>query len=144
MIDFSTLTSLATVAWIFIAAWELNQSRLLAKSTFEDSFDEKYRQLAFDIPVDALLSKKVSRAKREIARESVYNYFDLSNEQTYLRTKKRVSYNRWKEWSTWIQQNLKRPFFQEILKEVEADSYETFSYLERLIAEDFKNDPAKW
>ena len=32
----------------------------------------------------------------------------------------------------------------EVLEEVEKDSFETFSYLERLIEEDYKVDPAKW
>jgi len=43
-----------------------------------------------------------------------------------------------------MQQHLKRPFFKEVLEEVEQDSLETFSYLERVINEDFKTDPAKW
>ena len=142
--DWNTLTSIATVIWVFIAAWQLREGRKVSASAFEDSFDEKYRHLAYAIPVDALLSKNVNRANKEAAREWIYNYLDLSNEEVYLRMKKRVSSSRWQEWSLWIQQHLKRPFFQEVLQEVENDSLETFSYLERLIQEDFKNDPASW
>jgi len=138
------ITSIATAIAVFIAAWQLWESRKLAESAFEDSFDEKYRQLAYSIPVDALLSKKVWVWKRNAAREGVYNYLDLSNEQVYLRMKKRVSYDRWIEWSKGIQQHLQRPFFQWVLQEVENDSFETFTYLERLISEEFKTDPAKW
>ena len=143
-IDWNMVTSVATAIGVGIAAWQLWESRKLSASAFEDSFDEKYRQLAYSIPVEALLSKKVGLSKRSIAREWVYNYLDLSNEQVYLRKKHRVSYDRWIEWSKWMQQHLKRPFFKEVLEEVEQDSLETFSYLERLINEDFKTDPAKW
>jgi hypothetical protein len=97
--DWNMITSIATAIAVFIAAWQLRETRKLSESAFEDSFDEKYRQLAFSIPVDALLSKKVDKDKIEIAREGVYNYLDLSNEQIYLRKKKRVSYERWIEWS---------------------------------------------
>jgi len=138
------VTSVATAIWVAIAAWQLWESRKLSAAAFEDSFDEKYRQLAYDIPVDALLSKKVNKQDMTQAREWVYNYLDLSNEQIYLRVQNRVSGDRWTEWSKWIEQHLKRPFFKKILKEVEKDSLDTFSYLERLIEEDFKNDPVKW
>jgi len=137
------ITSVATAIWVAIAAWQLWESRKLSAAAFEDSFDEKYRQLAYDIPVDALLSKKVNKQDMTQAREWVYNYLDLSNEQIYLRVQNRVSRDRWREWSKWIEQHLKRPFFKKILKEVEKDSLDTFSYLEKLIEEDFKNDPAK-
>lgn len=138
------ITSVATAVGVAIAAWQLWESRKLAASAFEDSFDEKYRQLAFSIPVDALLSKKIPLWKRTIAREWVYNYLDLSNEQIYLRKQKRVSYDRWVEWSKGMQLHLQRPFFREVLDEVENDSFETFSYLEKLIEEDFQTDPVKW
>lgn len=138
------ITSVATALGVFIAAWQLWESRKLSESAFEDSFDEKYRQLAHGIPVDALLSKKVSKDQKKIAREWVYNYLDLCNEQIYLRMKGRINKDRWIEWSKWMQQHLKRPFFIEVLKEVEKDSLDTFTYLERLINEDFQNDPITW
>jgi len=138
------ITSVATAIGVFIAAWQLWEARKITASAFEDSFDEKYRQLAYSIPVDALLSKKVNKDKKKMAREWVYNYLDLCNEEVYLRMKNRISSDRWIEWSKWIQQHLKRPFFKEVLQEVEEDSLETFTYLERLISEDFKTDPATW
>ncbi len=144
MIDWNMVTSIATAVGVFLAAWQLWESRKLTQSSFEDSFDEKYRHLAYSIPVDALLSKKVKNENKQVAREWIYNYLDLCNEQIYLRMKGRITYDRWIEWSKGIQQNLKRPFFKEVLKEVEKDSLETFTYLERLLQENYKNDPAKW
>jgi len=68
-IDWNMVTSVATAIGVGIAAWQLWESRKLSASAFEDSFDEKYRQLAYSIPVEALLSKKVGLSKRSIARE---------------------------------------------------------------------------
>ena len=58
-IDWNMITSVATAIAVFIAAYQLWETRKLTESAFEDCFDEKYRQLAYNIPVDALLSKKV-------------------------------------------------------------------------------------
>ncbi|MFT5610752.1 MAG: hypothetical protein ACI9WC_001952 [Arenicella sp.] len=149
--DLTTLTSLATTIGVLIGAcavligaWEIRQSKKLSEAQFEDSFDQQYRELSHEIPVDALLGKSLDEGKKNQAREAIYNYLDLCNEQVYQRVKKRVSQARWHEWSSGIKANLNRPFFNEIWEEVKIESKGSFSFLERLEQEDFKSDPAKW
>ena len=138
------VASLATALGVFVAAWQLWEGRKIASASFEDSYDQQYRALAYQIPVDALIGKPLAADKRLEAREAVYNYLDLCNEQIYQRHKKRISRDRWQEWLSGIEQNLKRAFIAEIWGEVKSDSTETFSFLERLEKDSFKSDPANW
>lgn len=149
--SFDTLASMATTIGVLIgacgvlvAAWEIRQSKKLSEAAFEDSFDQQYRELSHEIPVDALLGQSLDEDKKNQAREAIYNYLDLCNEQVYQRVKKRVSRARWREWSSGIKANLSRPFFNEIWVEVKIEAKGSFSFLERLEQEDFKSDPAKW
>jgi len=143
-IDWDMITSVATAIGVFVAAWQLWEARKVSQSSFEDHLDEQYRQLAYAIPVDVFLSKKIDKKTRNTAREWVYNYLDLCNEQIYLRMKNKISHDRRREWESGIRQNIRRPFFAEVLQEVEDDSLETFTYLERLIQEDYNTDPKNW
>ena len=79
-----------------------------------------------------------------MAREAVYNYLDLCNEQIYQRSKKRISKDRWEEWSSGIEINLERPFIQSVWLESKESAAGSFSYLERLERANFKLDPACW
>ena len=77
-------------------------------------------------------------------REIIYNYLDLCNEQTYLRQKKRISKNRWKEWNDGIKDNLAKPAFKEVWDEIKEKAPTTFTALDLLEKGEFKIDPAKW
>jgi hypothetical protein len=103
--------SIATAFGVAVAAWQIWENGKLAQSTFEDSFDQQYRKLAMEIPVDALIGTPIPEAKKLIVREIIYNYLDLCNEQVYLRVKKRVRTERWKDWQDGIKENLRKPAF---------------------------------
>ena len=122
---------------------KIRESRKLAQTSFEDGLDQQYRKLAMNIPVDALIGKPINDKKDEL-REIIYNYLDLCNEQKYLRQKKRISKNRWKEWNDGIKDNLSKPAFREVWNEIKATAPDTFTALERLEKDEFKIDPAKW
>lgn len=141
--NWDTVASLATAIGVFIAAWQIRESRKLALTSFEDGIDQQYRKLAMDIPVDALIGKPINDKKYEL-REIIYNYLDLCNEQTYLRQKKRISKNRWKEWNDGIKDNLSKPAFKEIWNEIKDKAPKTFTALDLLEKGEFKIDPAKW
>jgi len=138
------LSSIATAVGVVIAAWQIWESRQLSAAIFEDSFDQQYRQLSYGIPVDALIGKTLVETEEKKARESVYNYLDLCNEQIFQRHKKRISPDRWNEWKNGIKQNLDRPFFKKVWTEVKEEAEGSFTYMERLEEEQYKNDPAKW
>ncbi len=142
--NWDTVASAATAIGVAVAAWQIWESRSLAQMTFEDSIDQQYRNLAMQIPVDALLGKDIPEDKKHVVREIIYNYLDLCNEQAYLRKKKRISKLRWKEWSKGIESNLKKPVFKDVWEEVKRETPEEFTALAALEKEDFNGDPASW
>ena len=142
--NWDSIASIATAIGVGIAAWQIWESRKLSGALFEDSFDQQYRELSHTIPVNALLGKPLDEGKEDQAREAVYNYLDLCNEQIYQRAKHRISEERWHEWSSGIEVNLGRPFFLCVWNEVKESASGSFSFLERLENEKFTSDPAKW
>jgi len=141
--NWDSIASIATAIGVGIAAWQMWESRKLNGAAFEDSFDQQYRELSYTIPVDALLGKELDKAKENEAREAVYNYLDLCNEQVYQRAKKRISKERWHEWALGMELNFSRPFFKQVWSEVKLTTPGFFSFLEALEKEAFKVDPAK-
>jgi len=141
--NWDTVASLATAIGVCIAAWQIWESRKLAQTSFEDGFDQQYRKLAMNVPVDALIGKPINDKKDDL-REIIYNYLDLCNEQTYLRQKKRVSKHRWKEWNDGIKDNLSKPAFKVVWNEIKDKAPTTFTALDSLEKGEFKIDPAKW
>jgi len=141
--SWDSIASIATAIGVGIAAWQIWESRKLNSAAFEDSFDQQYRELSYAIPVDALLGKQLDKAQENEAREAVYNYLDLCNEQVYQRAKKRVSKERWREWVLGIELNLSRPFFKQVWSEVKQSTPGFFSFLEALEKGAFKIDPVK-
>ena len=105
----TVIASVVTAAGVVIAAWQLWLTRILAQSSFEDSLNKEYRSLVMEIPVDALLGKKVREEAFPRIREHIYNYIDLCNEQVFLRKKGRIRKTTWWEWAEGIQSNLEKP-----------------------------------
>lgn len=143
-IDWSLIASIATAVGVLVAAYGLRESRQIAQTEFEDSLDQQYRELAKDIPVDALIGKIVTSDKKEFTRELIYNYLDLCNEQLFLRKKKRVRLDTWLDWSAGIKSHLEKVEFQTVWQEIKTESSGTFSFLEKLEQRKFVGDPAQW
>ena len=142
--NWDTIASIATAIGVAIAAWQIWESRKLAQVTFEDSFDQQYRSLAMSIPVDALIGKTLPGDDQLKAREDIYNYLDLCNEQVYLRKKNRIGESRWKDWREGIKENLEKPAFQTVWEEVKRDAPNTFTFLTKLEDCQFECDPLDW
>ena len=141
--SWTDIGSIATAIGVLIGVWQIRQNALLNRAQYEDSFDQQYRALAMEIPVDALIGKPITPEQKPVVRELIYNYLDLSNEQVYLRTKKRVTKDTWNDWCAGMQDNLARPAFQEVWLEVKAQAPGTFTFLEALERADFNTDPAQ-
>lgn len=142
--DLENIASIATAIGVGIATWQIWEGRKLAQVTFEDSFNQQYRDLIYAIPVDALLGKDLSESEKLKARELVFNYLDLCNEQISHRQNKRISDSRWTDWVSGIEENIRRKLFSEVWCEVKERAPGTFSFLEKLEEEDFKSDPKFW
>ena len=139
---FDAVVSLAIVG-VFIAVWQIWESRKIAQTSFENGLNQEYRELVRDIPMDVLIGKPF-KDKNDGLREIIYNYLDLCNEQTYLRQIKRISKSRWKDWNEGIRDNLSKPAFKEVWDEIKEMAPTTFTALDSLEKSEFKIDPAKW
>ncbi len=142
--NWDTLASIATAIGVLFAVWQFRESAKLAQSTFEDSLDQQYRVLSMAIPVDALIGKSIPDNKKDEVRELIYNYLDLSNEQIFLRKKKRISKDTWVDWNLGIKSNLRKNAFKEVWDEVKRESPSSFSFLEELEKKEFNSDPKQW
>mgnify|MGYP001087466850 CR=1 FL=1 len=142
--DLENIASIATAVGVIFVAVEMWRAHQLARATFEDSYDQQYRELAYIIPVDALLGKPLAKEVESEVREAIYNYLDLCNDQVFQRSKRRISLARWQEWQSGIEENLGRPFFSEVWSEIKDSAPGHFSFLELLESKKFSSDPNDW
>ena len=138
------IASVATAVGVFLAFRQLRLTKQQAITSFEDSISREYRELATRIPTKALLGEPLSDAEHEAALDEFYKYIDLSNEQTFLRQRGRVSLETWGFWCDGIKSNLCRPAFKRAWDEISQKADGDFSELRRLIKSDYKEDPKQW
>lgn len=141
---FSVLSSAATAIGIFIAAAQVWFSRAQAVSQFEDGVGKEYRDLASDLPVEALLGEDLSDEDHQNSLDEFYHYFDLSNEQIFLRQCGRITLRTWTMWCAGIRSNMRRPAFARAWEEVKRRSNGDFDELRRLEEGQYKGDPREW
>ena len=94
--------------------------------------------------MEALLGRELTPDEAKEAREGIYFYVDLSNEQVFLRQNGRVSDAAWILWRDGIKSNLSRPAFEKAWKEFKIAVPNIFLELRRLEKSDFKDDPKGW
>ncbi|MEN1942092.1 hypothetical protein WCE39_13535 [Luteimonas sp. MJ174] len=128
----SAVANVATAVAVMVAAWQLVLSKRQAITTFEDSLAKEYRDIAATLPVKALLGESLSDAEQSDKFDEFYRYFDLCNQQAFLRQTGRVSDKTWKFWQDGIASNLKRPAFAKAWSDVAQRSNGDFSELRGL------------
>jgi hypothetical protein len=137
--------SIATAIGVLIAAFALLLQRGQARTSFEDSLVRQYRELIKpELVLQVLLKQPAQDTPADDAKrlQSLYLYFDLCNEQIYLRFVGRVSKTAWIQWRDGIEWNLAKPEIGEAwltVKDVTAD----FQELRRVEADGFP-DPRRW
>jgi len=140
--------SLVTAVGVIVATTQLWLSRSSAQSSFEDSLAKEYRELIRLVPVDVLLGREFDRelagSNYNAVRELIFNYLDLTNEQVFLRKKRRVRKSTWHEWADGIRTNLRLPLFKSVWDEIKKESPEMFSELRELERSGFERDPWCW
>lgn len=144
VIDWNTIASIATAVLVGVGVWEIRAGSHIAQSEFEESLDRQYRELARDIPVDALIGGMVPKTQWPETRELIYNYLDLCNEQVFLRKKNRIRKDTWRDWCAGMRSHLEKPAFLKVWNEVKSAAPRSFAYLERLEANAFRSDPKRW
>ena len=140
----TTLGSGATALGVFLAWWQIRESRRQAVTAFEDTMASQYRSLVQEIPVEALLGEALDE---KIYRENLsefYHYIDLTNEQIFLRTRGRISREAWENWCDGIRTILGKPAFARAWQEISDRSPGSFEELRRLVNCGYAEDPIEW
>ncbi|MFT3684361.1 MAG: hypothetical protein QM783_05440 [Phycisphaerales bacterium] len=150
----ASFTGVATSTSMIIAYRQLKLATRNSQLTFEDAFAREYRQVGNRVPLKAVLGEPLSEDELAAALPEFFWYFDLSNQQVFLRRHQRVSDLTWSLWSEGIRANLARPAFAAAWERVVKDraSGDThFSELRRFIATQREEnaaavarDPAQW
>ena len=142
--SFSLLASICTAIGVLVAAYQIRVARIDAIRQFEDGFAKEYRELANRIPTDALLGLEFTEAQKAAHFDELYRYFDLCNEQIFLRQKERIRKQTWVFWSDGMRSNFHKPAFKWAWEKIERSKTTDFSELRRLYDSDFRNDPKEW
>ena len=132
------IAAVATAIGVGIAAWQLVDAKREAQSRFEEGLTEQYRAIAAGLPLDALLGKPLSDDELGSCLRAFYHYFDLSNEQAFLRARKRVRKDTWANWREGIEQHLNRPAFQAAWLRLAPSPDGSFDELRRLLPRNSK------
>ncbi len=94
----------ATAIGVLFGAGQLLLSRSQATTTFEDALSVQYRQMIRP-RISADLLEGLKPPDRELVAP-YYDYFDLCNEQVFLRMQGRVRRRTWREWRQGIRGSL--------------------------------------
>lgn len=143
-LDWTAVGSIATALAVFVAAWQLRRRTSQARTNFEDDLSREYRELARSIPVKVHLGEELAPDEFEKAFQRLHQYFDLTNEQIFLRMNGRISRATWLNWREGIESNLERPAFAQAWAHVKKARTESFTELRRLETSRFSDDPRMW
>ncbi|MDP9415823.1 MAG: hypothetical protein M3Q08_17415 [Pseudomonadota bacterium] len=141
---FSDAASVATAVGVLFGAAQLLLSRGQARTAFEDQLTAQYRGIIKPALSEELLAP-LGADKQSLIRP-YYEYFDLCNEQVFLRMQGRVGRRTWREWQQGISANLTRGLIAEAWDAV-ADApqgFEDFDELRLLHRSGFVCDPRSW
>ena len=125
----TALSGIATAIGVFVAARQLFLAQRQNVTSFEDSFAKEYRELASTLPTKTLLGESLTEAEYTKHFDELYHYFDLCNQQVFLRNVGRISKKTWTFWKDGIASNMRRPAFERAWAEIAARANSDFSEL---------------
>jgi hypothetical protein len=142
--DWGAIGSIATAVAVLIGVWQVRLASKASRTAFEDALSREYRDIARTIPMEAHLNTLLENDAQLAALPALFQYFDLSNQQVFLRMAGRIGSTTWNEWRDGIRFNLSRRAFAVAWEHIKAQDSTTFNELRRAESEDFKTDPRKW
>jgi hypothetical protein len=140
----SLISSVATAVGVGIAATQIWMGRLQGISQFEDSFAKEYRDVASKIPTRALLGSELTDEEKLNHFDELFRYYDLCNEQIFLRIQGRINRKTWDYWRDGMKFHFAKPAFRWAWSEINSAPHAEFNEFRRLIESEFKDDPRKW
>jgi len=123
---------------------QIRQSKLQAKTEFEDGLNSEYRRIIHAIPARALLGKTLPKKQMNQCLDELLSYIDLCNEQAFLRQQNRIRSDTWHFWADGMKSNFSRPAFRQAWQIITTKLPSDFNELRRLDESDFQDDPATW
>lgn len=139
----SASAAVLSAGGVFLAFGQLWLARRIAQLQFEDALAREYRDLASRLPTGALLGDALTSDQAQESFDEFFRYIDLSNQQVFLRQRRRVSLRVWESWCAGMSSNLARPAFAHAWAQIKARC-DSFQELRRLEREGFTSDPAEW
>jgi hypothetical protein len=140
----NVIASISTACGVIVAAYQIRISRIKGVQQFEDGFAKEYRDIANRLPPEALLGLDINDLNKEKFFDDFYRYFDLCNEQIFLRNNGRITKSTWIFWRDGIRSNMRKPAFAEAWNKIEKTGTKEFSELRKLQNSNYKDDPLKW
>jgi hypothetical protein len=140
----SNIAPIVTAIGVCIAVYQLWNTKRQAVTLFEDALTKEYREITGKLPTAALLGEIISAELMRHHLPDFYRYFDLTNNQVFLRKIGRISPKTWRFWVDGIRTNLARPAFATAWADISRRAGTDFSELKQLVADGFKADPKAW
>lgn len=133
-----------TAVGVLFGAVQLLFSRGQARTTLEDGLSSQYREVIKPRLVNELLEPPSREESAAVA--PYYEYFDLCNEQVFLRLQGRVGKRTWNEWRQGISTNLSRGDIRKAWEVIvqRRDDFPDFEELRQLADSGFSSDPRSW
>lgn len=140
----SDAAGVATAVGVLFGAAQLLLGRSQTRTNFEDDLSNQYRQMIKPRLVEGLLQPLSDDERHAVT--PYYEYFDLCNEQVFLRIQGRVSAHTWAEWAKGIGSNLERGSIKTAWEIVldQHDAFGDFEELRLLHTVGFEEDPRDW
>jgi hypothetical protein len=146
VMSLSDVVSIATAFGVVLVALQLWSGRRQTRTALEDALTKEYREIALAIPPEAFFDPPGGDPVTEFEekRREYLWYIDLTNQQVFLRSQRRISRGTWRQWRDGIEDNLRyRPAFRNAWSELSEQMARSFGELRRL-QEDWDKDPAWW
>jgi len=139
------IANVATAIGVFLAALGLLLAKRQRQTVLEDSLTKEYRQIIYQLPVNALLGDTDSGNDKMDLMKEMYSYIDFTNEQAFLRKKGRIRKSTWLDWVDGIKSNLQKPAFRDAWEIIKDKSKpDEFTELRNLEHSDYEIDPKEW
>ncbi len=135
--------AIGTAVGVLFAWHALRQTKEQSLTEFEDEFPREYRQLSQELPIKALLGEELTDSEHMKSMRAFFHYFDLCNEEVFMRQNRRVSEPTWLNWRGGIRSNLRLPAFKRAWSEING-KIGSFAELKKLEESKFEDDPVNW
>jgi hypothetical protein len=138
------VANVATAIGVCVALFQQVRAKKHSIVQFEDSLTHEYRLIIGLLPVAMLLGEDVPVAAVDEHLRTFYLYFDLTNEQVFLRRRERVSEATWRMWQEGIRETMELPAFAKAWREIGSRAASRFHGFRRLEEKKFDCDPLTW